>query len=283
MGTTLTQAFRKLEGDEVLFPSGTSILVGRKFQPAGTPRAVVLIHGATAVPQGFYRAFAEWLTTQGLAAFTYDYRDFARSATAPVRQSKATILDWTLQDQPAAQAEVARQFPGTPLWIMGHSLGGLFVPWHPNAAIAERVITLASGLVHVSHHPWPYKAGALAFWYGPGAALTALLGYTPGKLLGLGARFPKGVYWQWRRFCTRTDYFRQAEFPTGQPPITAPTKIIAIADDDMVPPLSVWKLMELYPMAVKSQLTLRPAKGRKIGHMGAFRRTNAHLWPSIIA
>ena len=279
----MNATLRKLEGDEITFPSGPATLVGRVFRPIGNPRAVVLIHGATAVPQGFYRAFAEWLTTQGLAAFTYDYRDFAQSATGPARKSKATILDWTLGDQAAALAEVERQFTGTPVWILGHSLGGLFLPWHQNAARAERVITIASGLVHVSHHPWPYKAGALAFWYGPGAALTALLGFTPGKLLGLGASFPKGVYWQWRSFCTRKDYFRQAEFPRAEPPISAPTKIIAIADDDMVPPVSVWKLMQLYPMAIKSQLTLRPAKGQKIGHMGAFRRANAHLWPTIIA
>lgn len=273
--------------DEIAFSSGPSTLIGRLFRPASKPKAIVLIHGATAVPQGFYRAFAEWLTTQGLAAFTYDYRDFGRSATVHPRRSKTTILDWTLSDQVAAQAEAERQVPNTPLWVIGHSLGGLFLPWHKDAANIARVITIASGLVHHSDHPRPYRASALAFWYGPGALSTVVLGYTPGKLLGLGANFPKGVYWQWRQFCTiRNFHQREAGKRLPMPDwaaVKGPMKVIAVGDDPMVPPQAVWRLMQIYPEAHKRQLTLTAPDNRKIGHMGAFRRENADLWPQIIA
>jgi predicted alpha/beta hydrolase len=38
------------------------------------PKAVVVIAGATAVPQGFYRRFAESLAARGSTAVTFDYR-----------------------------------------------------------------------------------------------------------------------------------------------------------------------------------------------------------------
>ena len=278
---------RQLKDGEITFLSGASVLVGRVFQPASLPQAIIVLHGATGVPQGFYRAFAEWLAGQGFAVLTYDYRDFGRSATHHVRRSKATIFDWTLTDQVAAQAEAERRFPGVPLWVIGHSLGGLFLPWHEGAARMDRVITVASGLVHVTDHPWPYQAAARAFWYGPGAVTTGLLGYTPGRALGMGSDLPKGVYWQWREFCT-TRYFEQSPAARGLPEpdwmaLKAPLKIVAIADDVMVPPKAVWRLMQIYPAAMKRQLTLHPEPGGKIGHLGAFRRENSALWAKIIA
>ena len=278
---------RQLKDGEITFLSGGSALVGRIFQPTAKPDAIVVLHGATGVPQGFYRAFADWLAGEGCAVLTYDYRDFGRSAVHHVKRSKATILDWTLSDQAAAQAEAERRFPGVPLWVIGHSLGGLFLPWHDGASRIDRVITVASGLVHVSDHPWPYQAAARAFWYGPGALSTAVLGYTPGRALGMGSDLPKDVYWQWRQFCT-TRYFDKSPTERGLPDpdwmaLKAPMKIVAIADDVMVPPKAVWRLMRIYPAAMKRQLTLRPEAGQTIGHLGAFRREHAHLWPQIIA
>jgi hypothetical protein len=43
--------------------------------------------------------------------------------------------------------------------------------------------------------------------------------------------------------------------------------------------------MALYPRAIKRQLVLRPADHglARIGHIAAFSRANAVLWPAIIA
>lgn len=61
-------------------------------------------------------------------------------------------------------------------------------------------------------------------------------------------------------------------------------RIVSVADDVMVPAPAVWRLMALYPEAVKRQLVLRPeAYGlAQIGHLGAFHRRNAVLWPALI-
>lgn len=270
---------------EVTFGSGPAMLAGRLYRPGGTPRAAIVIHGATGVPQGFYRGFAEWLAGEGYACLTYDYQDFGASA----RRSPATMADWGLSDQPAAQTELERQVPGAPVWAVGHSFGGLMLPFHPGAGRLKRVIVVASGLVHLGDHPWPYRASAAAFWYGPGPLATRVAGYLPGRLFGMGADIPAGVYWQWRRWCTTrgfylTDIGRTLPVPDWKS-VTAPAKFVAVADDDMVPPVAVWRAMTLYPEAMKRQQVLRPvsAGARRIGHMGPFRRENAALWPQILA
>ena len=274
---------------DIQIDAGTARLVGKLHCPQGTPRAAVVLNGATGVPQGYYQAFARWLAeTQNLACLTYDYRDFGLSATGPIRQSKATMVDWGVYDQQGALRTLCDAFPDTPIWVIGHSIGGMMLPFQNGADRVERMITVASGPVHIRDHPLHYLPAALTFWYGAGPIATKLLGYLPGKILGLGADIPSGVYWQWRRWCTTPGFNRHdigGALP--QPDISAmcgEMKVVAVADDAMVPSEAVWRLMALYPEANKRQLTLRPeAFGLKqIGHIGAFARRNAALWPAVL-
>jgi predicted alpha/beta hydrolase len=63
--------------------------------------------------------------------------------------------------------------------------------------------------------------------------------------------------------------------------VTAPVTVIAVADDDVVPPAAVWRLMQMFPEAVKCQRVLRP-EGRPIGHIRAFAAEHQSLWPQIL-
>ncbi|MFD2853966.1 hypothetical protein ACFSZS_03030 [Seohaeicola zhoushanensis] len=47
--------------EAISFPAPGATLQGTLYLPASPPRAAVVLNGATAVPQGFYRAFATWL------------------------------------------------------------------------------------------------------------------------------------------------------------------------------------------------------------------------------
>jgi predicted alpha/beta hydrolase len=263
-------------------------LQGVLVRPAGPPQAAIVIHGAVGVPAGYYRAFADWLADQGHACLIYDYRDFGASATGPARASKATLADWGLRDQPAALAALRDHVPEVPVWVIGHSLGGTMLGFHPMAGVA-RVITVGSGLVTLGDHPWPYRALAAFFWYGAPRALTAILGYMPGRLIGFGPDLPAGIYRQWRAWCLREGFWLGdvgRSLPAPDPAtVTAAMTVVAMADDPVVPPAAVWRIMALYPQATKRQLVLRPgAFGlRKIGHVGAFARANQMVWPALIA
>jgi len=129
---------------------------------------------------------------------------------------------------------------------------------------------------------------ARMFWYGPFPLATLVLGYLPGKATGVGHNLPSGVYWQWRRWCTQkafyaNDFGWQMPFPdwTG---VKAPVKFVAVGDDVMAPPKSVWRMMRIYPASPKRQLVLRPeAFGLDaIGHINVFSQKSRAVWEDMI-
>lgn len=274
---------------EVEIPSDGATLRGRMVWPKGTPRAAMVVHGATGAPAGFYRAFAEWAAAErGLAVLTYDYRDFGASAKGSLRASRATLADWGRLDQAAALAALGKLAPAVPLWVLGHSVGGLWLGWHAGMERVERAITIGAGLTHVSDHPPRYRWKARLFWSPPVRALAWAAGYLPGRAVGLPADLPRGVYEDWRRWCTTrgwhlTDVGRSLPLPETQR-VRCPLRMIAVSDDELVPPAAAWRALALYPEAVKEQLVLRPEDFglAAIGHIPPFHRRNAVLWPAIL-
>lgn len=276
--------------EERFFYSGGHKLHGRLYRPAEAPRAVAVLHGATGVPHRFYRDFAKWLAeTQDIACLTYDYRDFGASARGPMKASNATMADWGVHDQQVARDHLRNSFPDIPLWVIGHSLGGFMLPFQKDLNQIDRVITVASGPAHVTSHPFPYRFLAATYWYLTGPIATFLAGYMPGKRLRLGDDIPSGVFWQWRRWCTSRGFFA-AEIGNGLPMpdwtgLKAPLKVVAIRDDVLIPPATIWKLMQFYPEAPKTQLTIDPLSYdlEQVGHIAAFSAKNRALWPDLIA
>lgn len=272
----------------VRFASEGAVLAGQLHMPVGIPRAVAVLHGAVGVPQRSYRHFASWLAAErDIACLTYDYRDFGMSAVGSLKQSRATLADWGLHDQEAALNAAETYLPGVPLWVIGHSLGGSMLPFHRPRKI-ERAIVLTAGLVHVSEHPWPYQALARQFWSVTGPLATLAAGYMPGSRIGFGSDLPAGVFWQWRDWCLKRGFYMNdagKRLPSLDPMAhQAPTRLIAVQDDVMVPVKAAWRLMALIPDAIKRQRVLRPGDFglKKIGHLGAFKRENDILWPAIL-
>ncbi|MFZ1346266.1 MAG: alpha/beta fold hydrolase, partial [Tabrizicola sp.] len=136
-----------VSGEDLDIPSDGAVLHGRVLRPKGTPRAALVLHGATGAPARYYRGFAEWAARErDLAVLTYDYRDFGASLRRPMRDSTATLADWGRLDQGAALAALARMYPDTPLWVLGHSVGGLWMGWHKAMSRVSRAITIGAGL-----------------------------------------------------------------------------------------------------------------------------------------
>ena len=276
-------------GEPVVIPAEGACLAGRVFRGAGTASAAVVLHGATGIPQRFYRSFAAWLAEQHRSVvLTYDHRDFGASATGPVRRSRATMADWGVRDQAAAMDWIMDAHPDLPVDVVGHSLGGLMLPFHPNADRVRRAVIVASGPAHWRRHPARYKPLVMFFWFGGGPALTAAMGYLPGRLMGFGADLPAGVYWQWRRWCTHPrfyepDYGRALPEPRPER-VTARIAFVGVADDVMMPPERVEALQRYYLAAERSFAVLEPSAAGlpALGHLGAFARRNAAAWPHVM-
>ena len=241
--------------ETVQFGTGDAQLGGTLTLPDSAPRAAVVIHGATGAKHSYYGAFAQWLAQEhGHAVLTYDYRDFGASAKGPMRASRATMADWGVNDPNTAQTYLRARFPEAPLWVIGHSLGGFMLPFHDNLDQIDRFIAVASGPGHWTDHPWPYRAAAMFLWFGIGPPSALLAGFLPGKYLGLGADLPKGVYWQWRRWCLARDFYEQDIGTTlphrTTPVLSAPTTLIAVADDEVL--INIIFSCEMSPANVQS-------------------------------
>lgn len=277
------------ERAEVFKASDGATLVGQVFRPEGPSHAALVLNGATGVPQDYYRHFARYAAgTHGLTVMTYDYRDMERSALGPVRQARAKMSDWGIQDQEAARAKMRRMFPDLPIWVMGHSLGGMTLPMQRDLEGVERVITVASGNVHHGDHPWPYRAMALMFWFGAGPLAAGALGYVPGRALGLGADLPSPAYWQWRKWCTSRDTFggeagrSLPEVLWDQPGIDM--RMIAFADDPVIPPKCVRRHARNFGLDAAEVEVIDPRQHglTEIGHIGAFARRSQAVWDDLL-
>ncbi len=274
--------------EDFLFPSGSTTLSARLYRPMTEPETVVVLNSATGVPRDYYRHFARWLAAErGMACLTYDYRDFGHSLTGRMKDAGATMADWALIDMPAARAELRRRYPDSQQWTIGHSVGAMLGPVQPDIDLIDRMICVCSGLVTLSDHPWPYRGLAGVFWYGHAPLLVKALGYLPGKAIGFGADLPASVYWQWRKWCTAPLSY-VPEIGTGLPAARwaddgKSVDLFAFEDDQMVPPKAVWRLADLYGSNARRNL-LKPADFglSEVGHIGAFARRSAAVWPRLI-
>ena len=275
--------------EDIQIASGTAILSARLYLPAKQPEIAVVLNSATGVPRDYYRHFAQWLAVeQGMACLTYDYRDFGHSSHGPLKNARTSMADWALIDMPAARAEMQRRYPDAEHWTIGHSVGAMLGPVQPDIDRIDRMIGVCSGLVTLSDHPWPYRALAGLFWYGHAPLLAKAFGYLPGKAIGFGTDLPGPVYWQWRKWCTDPlNYVPEIgrELPeAGWAGSGVKADLFSFEDDQMVPPKAVWRLADLYGPNTGRHL-LRPSEFglNEVGHIGAFARKNAALWPRLIA
>lgn len=263
-------------------------LSARYYAAQGETKANLVLHGATGVSQHYYRSFALWAAAQGVGVLCYDYRDFGDSLYRPLRKSNATFADWAVRDQSAAERKLAELAPTGPLWVLGHSLGGLGFTFRNHDARFKRITTIGAGIGHYSDHPWSYRPKALAFWFLLGPIGTTLAGYLPGRLMRLGADLPAGVYWQWRRWCTRKDFFQSdigVSLPEPNFGMEGPAlRMLTMEDDVVVTPVAVKRYADAFPEGRVAYEVLRPIDYglSSLCHIELFSKRNTAVWPAIL-
>ena len=90
-------------------------LAATRYPARGATRGHLVMAGATGVPQGFYRRFAEFACSQGYEVMTLDYRGIGRSRPATLKGFRMDYLDWGRQD--LAAAVDAMSTPHLPLYV----------------------------------------------------------------------------------------------------------------------------------------------------------------------
>ena len=94
----------------------------REWQPAGEPLGVVVISHGLNAHSGMYEWAAGQFTSKGLAVYALDHRGHGRSEGERFFVKK--FADWT--DDLASFIEIVKtREPGLPLFLLGHSAGGV--------------------------------------------------------------------------------------------------------------------------------------------------------------
>jgi predicted alpha/beta hydrolase len=276
----------------VSFPARDGFaLAGDRFDPAGTPRAAVVVASAMGVPRRFYQAFASFLAEGGLGSLVFDYRGVGGSRPpGPLKQFRASLHEWGEEDLSGALRYAEAAWPGVPLALVGHSVGGQLVGLAEGAERLAAMLFVASQSGYWRLWPWPARWRMVATWHVAIPAITRTLGYLPLSRLGGGADVPGGVALEWARWGSHPRYVLSwadtrpdARYAT----LTCRLRSLAISDDRFYAPRKpVETLVGMYPRTRSEIVTVTPADagGASIGHFGYFRSAHrATLWPEAMS
>lgn len=256
-----------------------------RYLAAGEPRGRIIVAGATGVPQGFYRRFAEFAADEGYTVLTFDYRGIGKSKPANLRGFRTNFLEWAGYDLAAVVDEMGGG--GLPLFMVGHSFGGHAFGLLPNHERVAGFYTFATGAGWAGWMPRFEGLQVRFMWQFVTPVLVKWKGYLPWSLVRSGEDLPLGVYRQWRRWCRYPRYFFDdprmshlaAQFAAVRTPIVAANAL----DDAWAPPRSRDAFVDAYRNAPLTRLDLDPKRLGGIGHMGYFREKARPLWNEVLA
>ncbi len=267
---------------------------GTHFEPpAGAPPAgAVVLNSGAGIAARNYRNFAKYLAANGIAVLAYDYRGIGLSSPPTLRGFSATVEDWSEYDCAAAIDWIAQRHQGVPLNGVGHSVGSLLFAGAPNCTRLDRLVMIAAHTGYYGDYRRGYRLPMAALWHGFMPVLTSMVGYFPGRRLGLGENLPKGVAMQWAR--RRKPVF---QLPASVPPddrmrrlvarfrvATLQTLILTVTDDGFATVAAANRVRELLPNLRVEHRLVAPAQAglARLGHFGFFRREAAILWLSVL-
>ncbi|WP_299074879.1 alpha/beta fold hydrolase [uncultured Paraglaciecola sp.] len=248
----------------------------------------IVIASAMGVSQRYYQPVAKWLTEQGFCVLTFDCNGMGESKDRHLKEYQCDILDWVKQDYSAALKFVINQDCGAPIYWLGHSLGGQVFPLVENIQKVNKVITVSSGTGYWKRNAPALRNKAPLLWYFLLPLTTALLGYFPGKKLGIVGDMPKQVMLQWRRWCLHPDYCVGVESESVKEKfltIDIPLVSITFSDDEMLSATNMQDLHALFGHQNKAIKNYHPQDmgEKRIGHLGFFReKFKENLWPKLL-
>lgn len=108
--------------EEFIEPTGDQRLLVRSWRPVQEPRATLaIVHGFNS-HSGYYERFAGFMARAGIATFALDLRGRGRSSG-----TRCFVREFTeyVDDIGALVATIRARAPALPLFMLGHSAGGV--------------------------------------------------------------------------------------------------------------------------------------------------------------
>ena len=269
-------------------------VVWRHSGGSSAPRPVVIINPATSVCSRYYARFADYLHVHGCDVLTYDYRGIGGSAHVSVRKLQADWIDWGACDFEGVLRYAAALFPGQPIDVVGHSIGGFVIGLADSSHRVRRIFTMGAQFAYWRDYAPKERKRMYLRWHIAMPLLAHLFGYVPGKRLGWMEDTPKGVALDWARMRPRFELSlrRGRKLPNDVPDrmalvrrfgqVGAPILALGIEDDPFGTVPAIDRLLDYYRHSERHHLRLAPAVigQNEIGHFAFFhQRFRESLWP----
>jgi predicted alpha/beta hydrolase len=267
-------------------------VIGIAHDAGVTARPVVIVNAATSVRCRYYFRFAAFLHGHGYDAIVYDYRGIGESRPSTLRGFSASWLEWGQLDFEAVLQYAAREFPGQPIDVVAHSIGGFVVGLAPSNATIRRIVTMGAQYAHWRDYAPDRKRPMLWRWHVLMPLLAALIGYVPAKRLGWMEDTPKGVALSWSRSKARfEDTYRRGAFARSDAErarlveqcsaVRAPLLAISVTDDEFGTAPAIERLLDYFTGSALTHLRIAPEQigHPAIGHFAFFHsRFEDSLW-----
>ena len=258
------------------------VLGGHVFRAgAGKDLGVVVINPATGVPAGYYHFYARFLAAHGFDVITYDYRGIGRSRLTRLKGNAFNWRDWGERDFDAVLRHAAQFFPGQPISVVGHSIGGVLPGYSESASTIHRMLTMGAQYAYWRDYHSTHRSRLFLKWQVVMPMLTALFGYFPGRRLDWLEDLPSGVAYQWAAGCAHLEARECASerrrIRAAFASVTAPILAVGVTDDEFGTKAAISRALDYFSAADVTKVMLSPddLSCRSVGHFDLFHARHA--------
>ncbi len=261
-------------------------LVGQLYaSPKTTAKnKVLIINSATAVSQKLYHHYASYMAVHGYDVITYDYRGIADSRPKKLRGFQTSFMDWGDKDFSGVISYTKKEFPNRKILVMGHSIGGTIIGMTKKNTEIEGIINIGAQTAYYKDWNKKQRRKIYFLWHILLPWITNIVGYFPGKKLGMLEDVPKGVIQQWHNRRKHTDMKKQLEnngIELFYNAYQSKLLTLGIEDDPIGTEPAIQRVHELFEASNKQLeiIKLEDISIDKIGHFGFFsRKFKDSLW-----
>ncbi len=227
------------------------------------------------------RFMADVFAGYGHTVVTLDPRGHGQSLPQPRRGIDYGFDDFLTQDLPAAFAYIKDQFPGQPIFLIGHSLGAHLASIYAAENVGEVAGVIGLTAAHLDNKVLGRPSLLLFISF---LMISKMLGYLPGQHLGWGNPIAKGQVHDWAMWGI-TGNLCGSDGRALEPALKAtktPQLCVGFSDDPLAPPKSVAAFAAMFPKDLMTHRTYTPEEAgvTKLGHMEHL-RNGQQIWADI--
>lgn len=266
------------------------VLAGEVYEAASAQKnnRVLIINSATAVSRQLYLHFALFMAANGYEVITYDYRGIAASRPERLRGFSTSFMEWGTTDFPAVLDYAQKTFPTHRIFVLGHSIGGTIIGFTSRCSAIEGIINIGAQTAYYKDWDKKQRTKIYMLWHLFFPFITQLIGYFPGKRLGLLEDVPKGVIQQWHARRKEPDMIGQMKkqgISVYYDQYQGPLLTLGVADDPIGTEVAIRRIHKLFEAAEKelAMISLAEVPTEEIGHFGFFKRQfKETLWQRVL-